>query len=78
MVEFGAINLNLNSVKTNMTSFRENRNLLLNLYSENLINDEEFCLLFDTNNPSNRDFEYWNYEPFDLSEMSDDDYIAEF
>ena len=61
-----------------MSSFRENRNLLLNLYSENLINDEKFCLLFDINTSSNRDFAYWNYEPFDLSEMSHDDCIAEF
>ena len=61
-----------------MSSFRENRNLLLDLHSENLINDEEFCLLFDINTSSNRDFEYWNFGPFVLSEMSDDDCVAEF
>ena len=61
-----------------MANFREARQALLYAFSDNLINGEEFALLYDINTSKNRDFEYWNYEPFDLDNISDDDCVSEF
>ena len=61
-----------------MPNFREARESLLYCYSENLLTDEEFCLLYDLNTSKNPDFDYTCYNKFDLNEMSDDDVVAEF
>ena len=61
-----------------MPKFREAREALLHAYSDNLIVDEEFCLLFDLNTSKNPDIEYWNYPPFDLNTYSDDDVLTQF
>lgn len=61
-----------------MASFRETRNTLLYFYADNLIDDEEFALLYNINKSKNLDFEYWTYDGFDLDCISDDDCIAEF
>lgn len=61
-----------------MSICRENRNLLLDFDSKKFFGDEQFCLLFDINISSNRDFEYLNFQRFDLSEISDVDSIAAF
>lgn len=61
-----------------MPNFREARETLLYCYSENLLTDEEFCLLYDLNTSKNPDFDYTCYNKFDLNEMSDDDVVAEF
>ena len=61
-----------------MPTFREAREALLYAFSDDLITDEEFVLLYDINKSKNRDFEYWNYEKFSLFDVSDDDCIAEF
>ena len=50
-----------------MPTFREAREALLYAFSDNLITDEEFVLLYDVNKSKNRDFEYWNYEKFNLA-----------
>ena len=61
-----------------MPSFREARQALLHAYSDNLIDDEEFCLLYDLNTSKNPDVEYWNYPAFDLDSFSDDDVHTQF
>ena len=61
-----------------MPTFREAKEALLYAFSDNLITDEEFVLLYDVNKSKNRDVEYWNYEKFSLDGVSDDDCIAEF
>ncbi|CAH3024094.1 unnamed protein product, partial [Porites evermanni] len=43
-----------------------------------IINDEEFVLLYDINTAKSPDFPYWNYEAFELDNMSDDECQAEF
>ena len=41
-----------------MPNFRETRETLLHAHSNNVIDDEEFVLLFDLNNSKNPDIEY--------------------
>ena len=67
----------LNKQNTVMT-FREAREHLLYAFSESLINDEDFALLYDLNTSKNQDFHYWEYDSFDLGAISEDDAYAEF
>ena len=61
-----------------MTGLREVRNALLLSHSQNLIDDEEFVLLYNLNSSKNPDFPYWNYQVFDLENLTDDECKAEF
>ena len=61
-----------------MPKFRETRKQLLYTLCDNLINDEEFLLLYDLNTSKNLDLEYWLYPKFDLEAISDDDVISKF
>ena len=61
-----------------MPNLRETRISLLYAYDLNIINDEEFVLLYDINTAKSPDFPYWNYEAFELDNMSDDECQAEF
>ena len=58
-------------------TFREAREHLLYAFSESLINDEDFALLYDLNTSKNRDFHYREYESFDLDAISEDDSYSE-
>ena len=51
---------------------------VLYAFSDDVISDEDFALLYDVNRSKNRDFEYWLHDSFDLNEISDDDCVAEF
>ena len=55
-----------------MSKLRENRISLLYAYDASIISDEEFVLLYDINTAKSPDFPYWNYEAFELDNMSDD------
>ena len=61
-----------------MFSLRNIRNALLISHSPNLINDEEFLMLCDLKTSKNNDFPYWNYQQFDLENLSNEEYKAEF
>ena len=61
-----------------MSSLRNLRNALLISHSTNLINDEEFFMLYDHNISKNSDFSYGNYQQFDLENLSDEEYESEF
>ena len=61
-----------------MSSLRDVSNALLISHSSNLINDEEFLMLYNLNSSKNPDFPYWNYQKFELENLSDDEYKAEF
>ena len=56
-----------------MASFRETREALLLAYDEDLINDEEFLLLYNLNTSKKFDYPYWNYNRFDLDDCSDEE-----
>ena len=61
-----------------MASFREMRNLPLESFDDGDISDVEFVLLYDANTSKNPDFPYDCYGKFDLNEMEDSEYLAEF
>ena len=61
-----------------MPSLREIRDILLFAHSDNLINDEEFWLLYDINKSSNVELPYWTYGRFDLDVLTDDECKSEF
>ncbi|PFX16387.1 hypothetical protein AWC38_SpisGene19327 [Stylophora pistillata] len=58
-----------------MPNLRDVRHCLLFDFEGNLLNDEEFILLYDLNTSKNPD---WQYYPFDLDELCDDECKAEF
>ena len=47
-------------------------------HDQNLINDEEFILLYDRNTNINLEFPYWKYPSFNLENISDAECTAEF
>ena len=53
------------------------RDLLLFAYDDNLIDDVEFQLLYDINYSRN-DYHYWNYESFELYNLTDAETLTEF
>ena len=59
-------------------SFKKAREQLLWAFDENFISAEEFLLLYDVNKSTNLDLPYDEYSPFDLENMEDDEYFAEF
>ena len=61
-----------------MPLFKENRDSLLLAHSEDLIDDEEFALLYDLSTSKKPDHPYWKYEPFNLESLSDSGCKNEF
>ena len=61
-----------------MPNLRNVRECLLFGFEENPLNDKEFILLYDMNISKNPDFPYWQYDPFDLDGLCDDECKAEF
>ena len=61
-----------------MPNLRDVRNLLLLSHYEDIIDDDEFMLLYELVKPRNRDLPYWTYAPFDLEKLSDDECLEEF
>ena len=59
-------------------SFKEFRDLLVLLYGDEIISDEEFLLLYDTFISKNPDFPHENYQRFDLDSMNSMECKAEF
>ena len=61
-----------------MPSFREIREALLFGYYDNILNDQEFLLLYDLHRSRNPDFPYWRYAEFDLDKLNEVECIANF
>ena len=61
-----------------MINLSEARNILLHCHADNLIDDDEFILLYDITELANPEFPYWAYPPFDLENFSDGECNAEF
>lgn len=61
-----------------MPNLRQIRELLLLNYGFGNLSDEEFVLLYDENTSRNPDFPYWEYERFDLDELSEAECKADF
>ena len=60
-----------------MASFRQTREALLLAYYDNIIDAEEFALLYDVNTSKNYDYPYWSYPKFDLENLTDEECISE-
>ena len=52
--------------------------MLILLYADNIVSDEEFLLLYETFSSKNPDFPHGNYERFDLDSMNSAECKAEF
>ena len=63
---------------TREMSFKEFRDLLVLLYGDEIISDEEFLLLYDSFISKNPDFPHENYQRFDLDSMNSAECKAEF
>ena len=61
-----------------MPKFREARRQLLFAYDDKIISDEEFLLSYDINTSKNLDYDYWNYAPFNLEGISEEECCSEF
>ena len=61
-----------------MGSFRDTRNALLLAYNKDIIDDEEFVILYDLNASKNPCFPYEEYDDFDLEAIDAVDSKAEF
>lgn len=61
-----------------MTSFKKTTELLAGSYLADTISDEEFVLLYDCSFSKNLELRYEEYERFDLEEMVDLEWRAEF
>ena len=53
-----------------MTAVRDAREALLEANFNKIINDEELLFLYDMNRSKNLDYPYWNYQKFDLENIS--------
>ena len=61
-----------------MTSFKETRDFVLLCYDQGILNDEELLILYEQYQSPNLDLPYSSYPLFDLDDMEDDEYLAEF
>ena len=61
-----------------MASFRKAREMLTVAYTDNLISDEEFLLLYDLNKSKNLELPYDEHDKFDLGNPCEDECSAEF
>jgi len=61
-----------------MSSFKEVRELLLVAYDSDVINDEEFLVLYENYRSKNPEFPYNSYTRSELENMQDDECLAEF
>ena len=59
-------------------SFKEFRDLLVLLYGDEIISNEEFLLLYNSFISKNPDFPHENYQRFDLDSMNSAECKAEF
>ena len=72
------IHITVRETTREMSNLRETRNCIAYAYRKGFINDREFVLLYDANRSKNPDFPYWNYERFELDELTNAECNAEF
>ena len=54
-----------------MVSFRKARDELLVTFCKEVINEDEFLMLYDVNKAKHPEYPYWNYERFTLQDKSE-------
>ena len=73
-----SVNKLIEAVFAKMVSFKDTRDLILLSYGMNLINDDDFLLLYPSYSSQNLNLPYDSYPEFDLDEFSEDECLAEF
>ena len=61
-----------------MASFKKTREMIVIAYAEKLLTDEEFLFLYEANKPVNLELPYYEYEEFNLENISEAECEAEF
>ena len=61
-----------------MASLRQTREALLLSHAIEVIDQDEFLLLYDVNKSKNPGYPYWNYDAFALDSTTDDEFTSEF
>ena len=61
-----------------MASFKKTRKMIVIAYAEKLLTDEEFLFLYEANKPVNLELPYYEYEEFNLENISEAECEAEF
>ena len=61
-----------------MANLHRVRETLVCGFCLDIINAEDFMLLYDINKPTNPDFKYSDYEAFDVDDFNDDECMAYF
>ena len=64
------IGISLRETTREMPNSRETRKCIAYAYKKESINDREFVLLYDANRLKSPDFPNWNYEIFELDELT--------
>ena len=59
-------------------SFHELREALVCAFSDGVISEEEFLILYEEYESTNLNFPHWEYEPFSLDNFDSSDGRAEF
>ena len=59
-------------------SFHELREPLFHAFSEGVISEEEFLILYEEYESTNLNFPHWEYEPFSLDNFDSSEATAEF
>ena len=59
-------------------AFRDVRNFLLISLADDIIDDEEFIVLYDLYSSRDPDFPYGHYTAFDLDALDESESVAEF
>ena len=61
-----------------MFSRQTTQDALAFMFMEDVIDEVEFLMLFETLNKKNPSFPYWSYDRFDLTRITDEECKAEF
>ena len=61
-----------------MFSRQTTQDALAFMFMEDVIDEVEFSMLFETVNKKNPPFPYWSYDRFDLTRVTDEECKAEF
>ena len=61
-----------------MASFKKTREMIVTAYAEKLLTDEEFLFLYEANKPDNLELPYYEYEEFNLENISEAECKTEF
>ena len=61
-----------------MASLRQTGEPLLLSHATEVIDEDEFLLLYEVNKSKNAGYPHWNYDAFDQDSMTDDECKSEF